>query len=271
LGNRQTKFDKAHFQSDLWLDHVGPTLEVEETRFDGSVNLRAISANAALRLERCVFSNALVIDAVKDHEYGYLNLEGSVFHHVPLFNVSRLPQATSFHGAKFVGKATEAESAPSHRYLRVKFSENHDREQEGEFYAWEKRCHRKSLPRKTKWFARGVSAFYDWTSAYGKSYERAFAFFFLIQVVFGLGYSIASGRFQIPGAIDATAIAFTLAQVARPFELLGGRAPSTEIYTELLPAESLGWWPVVTAIHGILSLAALALALLALRWRFKRE
>ncbi len=93
----------------------------------------------------------------------------------------------------------------------------------------------------------------------------------LVQVVFGVGYSVASDRWKLGGEVDDTVVIFTLSQIAKPFELLSARAPDSSAYTALIPADASLWWTVATFTHSVLSIVLIALFILAVRWRFRRE
>jgi hypothetical protein len=109
------------------------------------------------------------------------------------------------------------------------------------------------------------------TAEYGQSYGRALFCFCAVQLVFAVGYAIASGRLQIPGAIDGKVIGFTFAQVVKPFELFSNRDVSESSVFEIVPVCSRSWWMFWTALHSVASLVLATLFLLALRWRFRRE
>jgi hypothetical protein len=159
-----------------------------------------------------------------------------------------------------------------YRTIRNLFHASRDREQEGTFYRYEKRALRKGLPLRqpASWVPRAVSACYDWLAGYGQSYERALLWFIGLQIGFGLLYSVMSGRFAWGGAIDSQVAAFVVAQVVKPFELLSTRTPTGWPYVGVYSGGS-GWWTLGTMAHSVLSLTLVALFLLALRWRFRRD
>jgi hypothetical protein len=182
-----------------------------------------------------------------------------------------LPQETSFRGCIFRATAFAEGAEARYRSIRNLFHTNRDREQEGDFYSLEKRAFPKSLGRNWRaWLPRLFSKAYDWTSAYGRSYERALVFLLALQVVFGLLYSLMSKRFAFYGRIDSQIAAFTLAQIVKPFEILSARDFGRWPYAGVYPGEG-GWWVLVTVLHGVASLTLVALFLLALRWRFRRD
>jgi hypothetical protein len=87
----------------------------------------------------------------------------------------------------------------------------------------------------------------------------------------GLVYSVLSERLAcLPAAYDSQMAAFTFAQVVKPFELYSAKQLVASSYT-YIPSSQFGCWLTLTAIHSVLSLALVALFLLAIRWRFRRE
>jgi hypothetical protein len=176
----------------------------------------------------------------------------------PIFgNTANLPQDTRFARATFTPRP---EDEPSYRVIREHFSENGDRDSEGRFYALEKHSQRLGLP----WgFTRLVSFLYDMTSVYGQSYARAFCWFCLLQLASFLGYAYLSDELSLCGTYDGRVLAFTFAQLVKPFELFTNR-PAGGVYG-IVGDRRLGVWQFLTAGQSILSLALLALFLLALR------
>ncbi len=187
-------------------------------------------------------------------------------------NSENYPQDIRFARLRLLPSAYRPGSEAAYRAIRNKFHANRDREQEGLFYMFEKRAKRKAMPltQVASWLPRSVSACYDWFAGYGQSYERALAVFVGVQVAFGLIYSWLSGRFVLGGTLDSRVAAFTFAQLVKPFELLSGREakgwPFDGVYTG-----GSGVWTVVTGFHAVLSVTLITLALLALRWRFRRD
>ncbi len=176
----------------------------------------------------------------------------------PIFGLSQeLPQNTRFDGATFTPRP---EDEHAYRIIRIHFSKNRDRDAEGKFYALEKRCQRLGLP--LGW-TRVVSFLYDKTSEYGYSYERAISWFCAVQAAFCFTYACLT--VHLSGVV-----AFTFAQIVKPFELFSSKGPTGDGY-EIVGACHRGLWQFLTALQSIASIALLALFLLALRWRFRRE
>jgi uncharacterized metal-binding protein len=72
--------------------------------------------------------------------------------------------------------------------------------------------------------------------------------------------------------MDTSSLVFTLAQVVKPFELWAARQLTGLPYELFAPDEKPSIvWLVGTMMHSVLSLILLALFVLAVRWRFRRE
>jgi len=113
---------------------------------------------------------------------------------------------------------------------------------------------------------------YDWSSEYGYSYGWALFWFCALQVVFGIIYAALSGRLALSGQYDSRVLAFTFSQVVKPFELFSSKVSTDGAYA--IPADNqsgIGLWQLLTAVQSVASLSLVALFLLALRWRFRRE
>lgn len=222
------------------IQHRG-TLLFEKCRFKGPVSIETSAGEPAGRVEftRCKFWEQLIV-------------------HAPL------PQSTSFHKIKVKRKGIAAEYEGGYRSIRVGLEKHKNREDEGAFFTLEKRCLRKRLG----WFSlsRFVSWGYDFVSNYGRSFERATCVFMFFQVAFLLAYSLGLNRWHWPGVPDVELISFTTSQVVSPFELFSLRTPPSDLL------EGKGEkWKYIAATQSVISLACIALFLLALRWRFRRE
>jgi hypothetical protein len=198
-----------------------------------------------------------------------LNFRACKFAHPPSFPRSeKIPQRTNFYRATFT---LHAEDESAFRAIRNYFSDHRARDPEGRFYALEKRCHRLSMTRPREWTPRAISFLYDLSSEYGYSYGWALFWFIIIQIGFGLAYAGLSDRLFHPGGhFDSRVVAFTFAQVVKPFELFSGKAPTADAYA-IIPNVPSGWWLFLTALQSVLSITLIALFLLAIRWRFRRE
>jgi hypothetical protein len=92
-----------------------------------------------------------------------------------------------------------------------------------------------------------------------------------VQIVFCVLYSWWLGGWGPSWHFEPDVITFTFAQILKPFELLSARGPDRWPYTEILMSNHKGLWTLATVLHSIASLSLIALFLLALRWRFRRD
>lgn len=280
--------------------HFSRNTEISFTRTTSYHAIRAKSKEKeAPTLSRWTLSESEFFATVNLREVRFadhLALNNSMFHG-PIYFAEReleIPQSVDTRGIRFGDKATAPHAEPSYRSIRVALEKHKNREPEGQFYAFEKRCQRKGIPNSNprgwkfgfdvsrlmafksplkvverpklrRLFARAVSTLYDSVSMYGHSYGRAFITFCGIQVLFGSGYSFYFDRLAPTLNVDWELIRFTLLQVVKPFEALS--KPDTQALGQTIGAGL----QLLLAAHSVASLATIALFLLALRWRFRRE
>jgi hypothetical protein len=199
-----------------------------------------------------------------------LDLTDALFHARVRFEGTTMPQQTRAHGLRFEGAALSPSAEGSYRAARIVFADHKNRELEGVFYALEKRSHRRSLGRVRNWFARLMSALYDYTSAYGQRFERTALWFVGVQVLAGAAYSVVLKRWELCFCPDWGVMLFTISQLVKPFELLSGRRVEIAMLAGL-GEPRLHLLSFLTFVHAAVSLILLALMLLAIRWRFRRD
>ena len=263
-------FKAAKFDENCVIAGAWKQIDCHNAVFSGMITINAVSSRAsfinAKFKDRSIFGgNASRI--------GILDLSLAEFSVVPVFQ-DNIPQQTIFSRARFRSTARSGDSEGAYRDLRIKFSENRARELEGLCYAYERRCQRRSLSwkRPSEWFAKLISFMYDFSSMYGQSYGRAFALFIVVQAIFGISYAWAGGYIAstpLNWRLVANISSFTLAQVAKPFALLTDSG--SQSYAVLSHVNCMSCWRLATFAQSLLSLTILALFILALRWRFRRE
>jgi len=241
------------------------TLDVTVQRSEGSLDF------SGSRFKKSRFHSVGRASAIR--------FDGGRFSSAPMFPADgapdKLPQSTTFTGAKFKTAPRRFADEGRFRKLRTLFGENGDREQEGFFFTLEKRSHRLSLPWPWGfWLPRLLSCLYDWTARYGYSYGLALAWLLAIQVGFGTFYSVLldpghSLRFW-EYRLDAEVGAFTVTQLLRPFEIFSSKQGTSLLYGDLLNDMPFAL-AFLAATHSVLSIVLLTLMILAVRWRFRRE
>jgi len=230
-----------------------------EVNFTGRLDHRG-----KLDVSGCVFRGTVTLTPSNGCAPRYMNFTGSTFHR-SIEASGPLPQGTTFARIKVEPTGVTPENESRFRSIRKFLADNRAREDEGVFYALEKSCHRKSL----HWFspARFVSKMYDCGSNYGRSYEKALVWFVILQLLFAGLYWLCLDESPMGTRINWDVVNFTLAQIAKPFEPFSARYDIAQNSGVI----AAGIWKPITAIHSVLSLTLVALFLLALRWRFRRE
>jgi hypothetical protein len=250
-------------------------LKAHRTKFLGNT---IITCNGAKRLEFTKATAEKEFTILGLMPYTATRMSGFTLSFAPSIDVQAnpksMPQDSNFRGLELRRKTAFGDGAEGrYRAIRNLFNASRDREQEGVFYMYEKRALRKnsSLKQPNSWIPRIVSTCYDWLAGYGQSYERAFGCFVGMQVLFAIVYSCMSGRFEIGCDIDSQVVAFTLAQTVRPFEFLSTGKLDHWPYAGIYVGDQSAWWIVAIMLDTVLSLTLVALFLLALRWRFRRD
>jgi hypothetical protein len=263
----QAVLDHSTFRVYAELVVHGANISAHEVKFECPTTIYG-SASSRIDLTRAVFSESVRFDGSAG-SVGRLRLDRVTFHKAPIFT-DALAHHTSFNGTRFLRSARTPDDEGSYRDLRNKLHQNRAREWEGIAYELEQTCRRRSLFQQRRWFAWLTSLMYGFSARYGHSYERAWLIFLLLQLVFGLIYSWRSGRIGCC-AIDWPVITYTAAQVLKPFDALSSKSSATSWVMHVTGEASDLFWPLVTSIHAVLSLSVVALAFLAMRWRFRRE
>jgi hypothetical protein len=240
---------KGTINQTLLISSLDPDSTVEAVRFS------EVTAHAEIYLKKISVS-------------GFFSLEQSTLHAPLVCREICLPQASFLTQTRFKTGAIVVDAESSYRSLRTVFADHKNRELEGLFYALEKRCHRLSLP----WWSlhRAAWAVYDFASEYGQNYLRPLLWLAATQLMFGLFYAWMLDRLFHTCCVDGPLTIFTLVQLVKPFDAAGGKLPSN-LDIDTLSTGELPWFIVVTMLQGVASLALIALFLLALRWRFRRE
>lgn len=282
----------CRFGDGVTIDLIDATVSkttIVRAQFLGRVSFRP-ALGAILNLAASRFPGDVLIANSSTHSYnidlsgsefqGSLNLQGTpngqwsfrraTFHKpisVAIGGKPSISQSCTFAGARFLKGAYSTATEGPYRVLRQAFESNSDRDNEGVFYALEKRSHRLGL---RPGIERVFSFLYDIVSEYGQNYGRSLVWLAIVQLAFLCVYGAMAGRIELLGTPDANFIAFTLGQITKPFELLGVRANSDIAQIVMTGSHSPAVWALLGFLHSAISISLFALFLLALRWRFKR-
>lgn len=190
----------------------------------------------------------------------------------PEFHNSSFHQSVNFDGAKFLDTSS-AIADHAYRTLKLAMERLGARDEQAMFFALEQQARAKKplTPRSVKFF----SHLYGMSSDYGQSFVRPLLLLAAVSTIFGFAYTL-SFLFLINGQTPSFSFVanFTLEQLIRPFSIwtpdslaklgIAAGRPAAPAASELV-------LKVISTLHALVSLGLVALALLALRRRFKLD
>lgn len=192
----------------------------------------------------------------------------TIFRKAPLFFGCTIHPGTDFNGSKFLDRGENGRPEVSRAYqaLRVLMENNRARYEQSRFFSFEQQSLRNSNQLKgLTWL---LSWLYELTTYYGRSVSRPFICFFWVTSFFFILYSFINSSVS---KVDPKAvIVFTIEQITRPF---GVWSTSYNPITDLKNS----WdnfqfaYQIIATFQSLISLSLIALFLLVIRWRFKRE
>ena len=239
--------------------------------FNGSLNFRSADHASVNHAEALDFAHARFLGEA-DFQFRWfhtsLSFEGAHFAIAPNFMGCRFPENVSFHGARFKRKALPKTAEARYRFLRKEMRTIGARDYEGLFYALEQKCRTK----RYWWPARFPFWFYDVTTSYGRSYERAALSLVAVQLLAFISYYVLlNGQAEYSGAHWKDIAYFTVAQLFKPFEMFSQGAEVSDRIKHLLNDTSVDTIAYIAGTQSLISFGIFGLLLLAIRWRFKRD
>ncbi|NMU89062.1 hypothetical protein HGQ98_04095 [Achromobacter ruhlandii] len=217
------------------------------------------------------FHNAKFLGQAKFNDRQFLsgpNFREAQFSIAPEFHNSGFHQSATFDGAQFLDTSS-ATADHAYRTLKLAMERLGARDEQAEFFALEQQARAKkpSTPCSVKLF----SYLYWLASDYGRSFVRPLLWLLAVTVLFVGAHALAiacTANGQTP--ILAFATDFTLEQLMRPFAIWSPGALTRWGFEVTTPAAEL---PIklISTIYTLTALGLVALALLALRRRFKLD
>lgn len=195
----------------------------------------------------------------------------ALFAIAPEFHNATFHQSADFDGAKFTDTSL-ASADHSYRTLKLIMEGLGARDEQAWFFALEQQA--RSNKKFTPFSVRLFSKIYGLLSGYGQTFVRPLFVLALVTVIFGGAYMLMlesiNGRPPSFGFI----VNFTMDQMIRPFgvwvpDYLVKAGVSVSPHTELTASELL--LKAISTMQALVSLGLVALALLALRRRFKLD
>jgi len=198
------------------------------------------------------------------------------FSWAPVFAGATLHPGTTFEQSEFSDTRSEG-AARAYRTLKMAMESVRARSEQARFYALEHEALRRR-PFTPRWVKLG-SWLYETTSNYGQSALRplvALAWVLLLSSLlywpFAMHHTAASTGQIISSMVEDFGVSadFAMRQLVRPLELwtVRGNAEAAELFGKGAARVSVRY---IALLQSLTSATLLALAALALRWRFKRE
>jgi hypothetical protein len=199
------------------------------------------------------------------------DFRGTLFVRAPRFHGCAFHEAMVFPDEGHFKDRSSRGAAQAYRTLRLAMEKMSARLEAGRFYALEHES-RRNTPGEMKFTDRLLSWLYARLSDYGRDAVRPLLLMVAVALGSGLLYAWISGSpLSMKAPVDwsriGNAMSFIFEQVVQPVgvwrdvkNVLFGDAGSIPLW--------LRW---VCTFQSLVSLALMALSLLAVRWRFKRE
>jgi hypothetical protein len=248
----------SNFSECRFLGDFVVTKNVTGEKKDGS-ELGPISFRGSLFRSRAVFVNRRFT--------GPTDFRDVVFHVAPEFFGADFHQSFDFRSTSFLDRRGNdaVDAAAAYRRLRLAMEGLRAREEQAKFYKLEHLTLRNTGQMSAG--TRFVSWLYEALSDYGLSVGRPINAFLIGTLVFFALYHM--GCIEACGSDVSGAVYFTADQIFRPFVVWNsGYAP----HQALSSWHQNQWFFRVTgSVHSLYSIGCLALFLLALRWKFKKD
>lgn len=237
-------------------------LEVKgDADFSGSENLPSVGL---LEFGRTVFRGNANFNTRKFANGAHFHR--CTFHKPPTFFACTFHQDITFPHTGNFKDTSSASAVAAYRTLKQGMEGLRARREEGTFYALEQRSQRQQAG-TLRWPERAMSWLYGSVSDYGQNFSRPVWLFGLVGVIFAAVYAAFITGVCAPCKPDWWAI-WRAAKWSVEFSV----NPFSVWRKE--PVADVAHWGILQLVATFQSLAALtliALFLLALRWRFKRD
>lgn len=278
---KKISFKYAIFYGDVMFENTAFLSEAIFThaKFHQSVNFFTNDQKIDFRDDKPCFKNLVSFAETRFYGkatftnrvfYGKTIFTDCVFHVAPEFHGCKLHQDTNFPSEKGFLDTGSPEAAKAYRTLCLSMADFKARQEEAMFYALEQKSLRPTMKRVDKF----LSCLYWITTNYGQSTGKAIISFIILNCLFlGLYATLMSPTINFhPYDIDLhilfDATKFTFQQIVKPFNVLTDFNLIHKIHVTYIKK---GIFFLLATIQSIASLGVVALILLTIRWRFKRE
>jgi uncharacterized protein YjbI with pentapeptide repeats len=249
-------FEKCIFNGEAWF--IGSEADIPGT---GNC-FHAVSFAGAEFRDRAVFINR--------HLKAAADFRHCTFARAPEFHGADIHQAVQFPDESAFSDTTSENAAASYRTLKLAMEQNRARHEEAMFFALEQKSLRNTSTQITRldWFASWT---YETVARYGQSYARPLAGLGISWFVFSAAYAILmTGPLDVCAltwAVVGRAMMISLEQIVNPFWIWR----KTQVEIEDVVGIHTDSVKLLATLESVISVAFVALVILGLRWRFKRE
>ena len=216
-----------------------PSFSITSSKIDTTLYLKNIKFTGSFCLMYCTLPTAI-------------EMENTVFSH-----------DTTFIRNDF-SRAMLPENTNSFRSLRQSMSDLSNRELEGEFFIYEKRCDRSQFGKYS--LKRIFSKLYDVFSGYGTDFVKPTTYMLgVIGFSWYIYFLLKVADTKIDSQISSS-LFYALKQAFKPFNIFSPK----ELELETMNAVSRFVLITTSILESIMVLLMFALTVLALRWKFKK-
>lgn len=240
--------------------------KLRDCQFSGPFNLSSRKNETHLdimSMDNCIFKRDVKITSAKISSE--LLVSKSEFNQVPSFEDTELPTAVLFDEACTFSDDNAARSAARFRVLRRKFEEKRARGEEGFFFMHEQRALRK-LPTVGR-MERLASYAYDTLGRYGRSFIRPMGFLILLILLMAPIYGVIMD--DVTGWCSSCSLSFEAFKEGLFFSFQQATAPLL-FWRKAVSADYSLVVALLGTLHSLISITLIAMAVIALRWRFRR-
>lgn len=275
--NNTACFSNADFKGSAEFCEVrfNDAAEFSKVRFYDSVNFVGDETRNSSTLESCVerdifhkisFNKARIDGIALFNNRKFKNstdFGGCIFGQSPKFHNCELHQDTNFSGSVF--RDTHSEPATrDYRTLRLAMAKLRATEEQSKFYALEQKSKQNKVDCPTS--IKYLSILHELTSDFGRSIVRPLNILFFTITLFYLGYMIQSD-YEVSSKNSPEIMFVAIKQSIKPFDAftnVGEREINKLFGTNKRTIQ------LIALVQSLISIVLITLALLAIRWEFRK-
>jgi hypothetical protein len=256
--------------------HFGGRASFEQCQFGGQAWFIGLDETSGARgncfhdvsFARSVFRDRAVF--INRHLKSPASFRDCYFSKAPEFHGADIHQSVQFPGENHFTDTISEGAAPAYRTLKLAMEKNRARQEEAMFFALELKSLRQT-PGKMRWWDRWASYVYEKVARYGQSFSRPLAWLAVSWFIFALIYAVWMSApiywgEPLDGDVIGHGMTLSLEQVFSPFGIWKKSLDELCKVTKHVNILQL-----VATVQSLVSVGFVALFVLGLRWRFKRD